>query len=98
MLGFPLLVAFGERGLRGVLAHELGHIAHSDTVHFGTSTYSGAPSSSASLPGPWGPGAAPICAVSTAWCLRWRANANSRPTARLRSSTARRRCARCWSR
>jgi Zn-dependent protease with chaperone function len=35
ILGYPLLAAFGERGLRGVLAHELGHVAHHDTVHGG---------------------------------------------------------------
>ena len=33
ILGYPLLAAFGSRGLRGVLAHELGHVAHHDTVH-----------------------------------------------------------------
>lgn len=35
ILGYPLLAALGERGLRGVLAHELGHVAHHDTVHGG---------------------------------------------------------------
>jgi len=35
ILGYPLLAAIGERGLRGVLAHELGHVAHHDTVHGG---------------------------------------------------------------
>ena len=35
ILGYPLLAASGERGLRGVLAHELGHVAHHDTVHGG---------------------------------------------------------------
>ena len=35
ILGYPLLAALGERGLRGVLAHELGHVAHHDTVQGG---------------------------------------------------------------
>ena len=39
ILGYPLLAAFGERGLRGVLAHELGHIAHHDTVNGGALLY-----------------------------------------------------------
>lgn len=33
ILGYPLLAAFSSRGLRGVLAHEFGHVAHHDTVH-----------------------------------------------------------------
>ena len=35
VLGYPLLAALGARGLRGVLAHELGHVAHRDTVRSG---------------------------------------------------------------
>ncbi len=35
ILGYPLLAAVGERGLRGVLAHELGHVAHRDLIHGG---------------------------------------------------------------
>ena len=35
VLGYPLLAVLGERGLRGTLAHELGHIAHNDTVQSG---------------------------------------------------------------
>jgi Zn-dependent protease with chaperone function len=35
VLGYPLLAALGVGGLRGVLAHELGHVAHRDTVHGG---------------------------------------------------------------
>ena len=39
ILGYPLLAAFGERGLRGALAHELGHVAHHDTVNGGALLY-----------------------------------------------------------
>ena len=35
ILGYPLLAALGPRALRGVLAHELGHVAHRDLVHGG---------------------------------------------------------------
>ena len=35
MLGYPLLASLGPRALRGVLAHELGHVAHRDLVHGG---------------------------------------------------------------
>ena len=35
ILGYPLLAACGARGLRAILAHELGHVAHRDLVHGG---------------------------------------------------------------
>ena len=35
ILGYPLLASLGPRALRGVLAHELGHVAHRDLVHGG---------------------------------------------------------------
>lgn len=35
VLGYPLLAALGPRGLRALLAHELGHIAHRDTLRTG---------------------------------------------------------------
>lgn len=35
IIGYPLLAALGESGLRGALAHELGHVAHHDTVNGG---------------------------------------------------------------
>ena len=35
IIGYPLLAALGESGLRGALAHELGHVAHHDTLNGG---------------------------------------------------------------
>lgn len=35
ILGYPLFAALGPRGLRALLAHELGHLAHRDTLRAG---------------------------------------------------------------
>ena len=35
VLGYPLLATLGVRGLRGVIAHEAGHVVHRDTIHGG---------------------------------------------------------------
>ena len=39
VVGYPLLAASSERSFRGVLAHELGHIAHHDTIRSGAIQY-----------------------------------------------------------